>query len=523
MVDGAERTASCPVRPVCLRDRRWASQARTLAFLVLLAGVGTAQEADDSDRPARSRPPNIVFVMADDLGYGELGSYGQDKIRTPSLDRLAAEGMRLTQHIAGNAVCAPSRCVLMTGMHPGHAQVRNNKEVKPEGQMALTEGTVTLANAFGEHGYATGAFGKWGLGAPGSVGAPLPQGFDRFYGYNCQRVAHNYYPTSLWDDEQSVALDNPAFPAHDKLKENEDPDDAASYARFAGNDYAPDLISEQALAFVDAHKDEPFFLYWPTVVPHLALQVPEDSLAEYAELWDDVPYVGGKGYLPHASPRAAYAAMITRMDRDIGRLMDRIHELGLDEDTLFVFTSDNGPTYDRLGGSDSGFFDSAAGLRGLKGSLYEGGVRVPCIVRWPGVIEPGSTSDHLTGFEDWLPTLLELTGNGAVPEDVGIDGISFAPTLRGERQLPRPFLYREFSGYGGQQSVRLGDWKAIRRNLRKLESGEAPVTELYDLSLDPAEAHDISAEHPQVLRALREILDREHQQSAAFPMPALDG
>ena len=493
-----------------------------ITYFGLLLGETVAQQDHGPDSPDRIRPPNIVFVMADDLGYGELGSYGQDKIRTPVLDRLSSEGMRLTQHIAGNAVCAPSRCVLLTGMHPGHAQIRNNKEVKPEGQMALAEDTLTMGTAFGERGYTTGAFGKWGLGAPESDGAPLQQGFDRFYGYNCQRVAHNYYPTSLWDDESIVELDNPDFPAHDRLTESEHPDDLASYARFAGNDYGPDLITEQALAFVDAHRDEPFLLYWPTIVPHLALQVPEDSLAEYAELWDDPPYVGGKAYLPHPSPRAAYAAMITRMDRDVGRLMERIQELGLDEDTIFVFTSDNGPTYDRLGGSDSDFFSSAGGLRGLKGSLYEGGVRVPCIVRWPGVIEPGSHSDRLTGFEDWLPTLLELSGNDAIPGDSEIDGISFAPTLLGENQEPRSFLYREFSGYGGQQSIRSGDWKLISQNLRKLKSGAAPIPELYDLSTDSRESTNVAEEHPDVVDALVQIMVEQHRPSDAFPIAALD-
>jgi arylsulfatase A len=488
----------------------------------LFLGEAVAQQGHETDSPDRTQPPNIVFVMADDLGYGELGSYGQGKIRTPVLDRLASEGMSLTQHIAGNAVCAPSRCVLLTGLHPGHAQVRNNKEVKPEGQMALAEGTLTMGTAFGEHGYATGAFGKWGLGAPGSDGAPLQQGFDRFYGYNCQRVAHNYYPTSLWDDETVVELDNLDFPAHDRLTESEHPEDPSSYARFSGNDYAPDLITEEALDFIDAHRDEAFLLYWPTIVPHLALQVPEDSLAEYAGLWDDPPYVGGKAYLPHVSPRAAYAAMITRMDRDVGRLMKRIQELGLDDDTIFVFTSDNGPTYDRLGGSDSDFFESSGGLRGLKGSLYEGGVRVPCIVRWPGVIEPGTHSDRLTGFEDWLPTLLELSGNEAVSSEHEMDGISFASTLLGKSQESRPFLYREFSGYGGQQSVRRGDWKLIYRDLRKLKPGVAPAPELYDLSTDPGETENVAEEFPEVVAELAQIMTEQHQPNEAFPMAALD-
>ncbi len=471
----------------------------------------------------RGRPPNIVFVMADDLGWGELGCQGQGRIRTPRLDALAAEGVRLTRHVAGSPVCAPSRCVLLTGFHPGHAQVRDNREVKPEGQHPLEAGTPTIARALRDRGYATGAFGKWGLGPPGSEGDPLAQGFDRFYGYNCQRVAHNYHPTSLWDDDVAVPLDNPDFSAHDRLRDDEDGDDPASYARFRGDDYAPDLITEQALAFVRDHADEPFFLYWPTPVPHLALQVPEDSLEEYAGLWDDPPYPGGKGYLPHPSPRAAYAAMVTRMDRDVGRLLDLLDALGLADDTLVVFTSDNGPTYDRIGGSDSAFFDSAAGLRGLKGSILKGGVRVPCLVRWPGVVAPGTTSDRLTGFEDWLPTLLDVADVGTPADRPTTDGLSFLPTLRGEPMDARPFLYREFAGYGGQQAVWRGRWKAVRRGLRKLEAGDAPVTELYDLDADPSESTDVASAHPDVVAELESIMTREHEPEPDFPLPVLDG
>jgi len=487
-------------------------------------GVADAPEAGPGAADG-GRPPNIVFVLADDLGYGELGCYGQERIRTPRLDALAAEGLRFTRHVAGSPVCAPSRCVLLTGLHPGHAQVRDNREVKPEGQHPLEAGTPTIARALQTRGYATGAFGKWGLGPPGSEGDPLAQGFDRFYGYNCQRVAHNYHPTSLWDDDVAVPLDNPDFPAHDTLRDDEDPADPASYARFRGEDYAPDLITEQVLAFVRDHADEPFFLYWPTTVPHLALQVPEDSLGEYAGLWDDPPYPGGKGYLPQFAPRAAYAAMVTRMDRDVGRLLDLLDELDLAGDTLVVFTSDNGPTYDRIGGSDSGFFDSAAGMRGLKGSISEGGVRVPCVVRWPGVVAPGSVSDRLTGFEDWLPTLLDVADAGATSERdrPRTDGLSFVPLLRGEAMDERPFLYREFAGYGGQQAVWRGRWKAVRRDLRKLEAGDAPVTELHDLEADPAETTDVAAAHPEVVAELEALMAREHAPEPDFPLPVLDG
>ncbi len=470
--------------------------------------------SDGAAPPAR---PNVIFVLADDLGWAELGSYGQEKIRTPSLDRLAAEGVRFTQAYSGNAVCAPSRSVLMTGLHPGHTPIRDNHEVQPEGQAPLPAGTVTVAALLRRQGYVTAAMGKWGLGPPGSEGDPLRQGFDHFFGYNCQRHAHGYYPTYLWDDARRVPLDNPDVPAHQKLADGADPADPKSYAAYRGNVYAPDLTWERARAFIRENRDRPFFLHLPTTVPHLGLQPPEDSLAEYRGLWPDPPYRGDKGYVPQLTPRAAYAAMVTRMDREVGRILELVHALGLDERTIVVFTSDNGPTFD-VGGADSAFFRSAGPLRGLKGSLYEGGVRVPSIVRWTGHVPAGVVSDRVTGFEDWLPTLLELAGaERAVP--AGIDGISFAPTLLGQAQEPRPFLYREFPGYGGQQSVRVGDWKAFRQGLAKPGSVR---TELYDLKSDVGESHDVAAAHPDVVARMEAILSREHQRSPLFPLAAID-
>lgn len=496
-----------------------------------LAGLSVAAA------PPVDRKPNIVFILADDLGYGDLGCFGQKKIRTPHLDRMAAEGMKLTRHYAGNAVCAPSRCVLLTGKHPGHAFIRNNRGVeglvlprmgKPEveGDYPIPDETVTLAEVFKKLGYATGGFGKWGLGGPGSTGGPLNQGFDRWFGYNCQVVGHNFYPTYLWDNEKTIALNNPPFPAHDKLRPNEDPTRASTYKRFQGNDYSADLIADQALAFVRANKDRPFFLYCATTVPHVALQVPDDSLEEYLGLWDDPPYVGGKGYLPHFRPKAAYAAMITRMDRDIGRLSKLVEELGLDEDTLFVFSSDNGPLHGRhqgLAGTDCEFFDSAGGLRDGKGTLHEGGIRVPTVVRWKGRITPGAASEVLSGFEDWMPTLLELAGApGAAPED--IDGISIAPALLGKEQPARPFLYREFPSYGGQQSVHLGDWKGIRRNLMARGANARPglPIELYNLKTDRAETTDVAAQHPGIVAGIGKIMREQRVPSPDFPLPALD-
>ncbi len=486
-----------------------------LSLLFLGASLATVTAA--------TNPPNIIFFLADDLGYGDIGSYGQKKIHTPNLDRLAAEGMRFTQSYAGNAVCAPSRCVLMTGKHPGHAYVRDNKEVQPEGQAPLPADTVTLPKLLKANGYATGAFGKWGLGFPGSSGDPGKQGFDQFFGYNCQRQAHNYYPTNLWDNDRRVPLRNPDFSAHQKFPAGADTNSPASYARYSGKDYAPDLINEKSREFLRAHKDGPFFMFVPTTVPHLALQIPEDSLAEYAGQWPDPPYLGDHGFLPNRTPRATYAAMVTRMDREIGRLMDLVKELGLEENTIFIFASDNGPLYDQLGGTDTEFFNSNAGLRGRKGSLFEGGVRVPFIVRWKSHIKPGTTTDRVTGFEDCLPTFLELAGaKTATPKD--IDGISFASTLLGGKQPPRPFLYREFPAYGGQQSIRVGDWVALRQNLtvnKKNPKADLQI-QLYDLSTDPHQEHNIAQDHPDIVAKLGRRMRDQHTVSAEFPQPALD-
>jgi arylsulfatase A-like enzyme len=491
------------------------------AAAIMLTGLALGSLPGQAAEP--SRPPNVVFILADDLGYAELGCYGQKKIRTPRLDRMAAEGMRFTQHYSGSPVCAPSRCVFMTGKHPGHAIVRDNVSTPPEGQYPLPPDTITLPRPLQKAGYATGAFGKWGLGGPGSTGAPNKQGIDHFFGYLCQGKAHNFYPPYLWDNERKVPLDNPAMKLPDKLPAGADPADPASYRAYTGKQYSADLIFKEAREFLRHHKDRPFFLFVPTTIPHLALQVPEDSLAEYRGKWDDPPYPGGQGYLPQFAPRAAYAAMVTRMDREAGRIMDLVKELGLDEQTIFVFSSDNGPLDERYCGTDSEFFGSTGGLRAGKGSLYEGGFRVPCVVRWKGHIEPGTVSDRVTGFEDWLPTLLELTGKAkATPRD--LDGISFAPTLRGEKQPPRPFLYREFPSYGGQQSIRIGDWKGVRQNLMPRGKGRPQLKiELYDLAMDRSETHDVAADHPDIVKTIEQAFREQHTPSKDFAIPALDG
>ncbi len=471
--------------------------------------------------------PNIVFILADDLGWSELGSYGQTKIRTPRLDELAEQGMKFSRAYSGNAVCAPSRCVLLTGKHPGHAEVRNNRAMtrfgEKEGQHPIPAEEVTIAELLAKDGYKSGIFGKWGLGNMTSTGNPLKQGFDRFFGYNCQGVAHSYYPESLWSDDKIFPLENdPPVPGHGTLEKGADPNDPESYAMYKGSDYASDRINEQVLEFVKKNKDEPFFLYYPTIIPHLALHVPDEELEPYLKLgWNDPPFTRPKGgYTPHITPRAAYAAMITRMDRYIGNVLDLLKELKLDDNTIVVFTSDNGATY--LDDVDYAFFESVKPLRGLKGSLYEGGIRVPQIVRWPGKVEPGSESDFVTGFEDWLPTLHEIAGSKSrIPDTV--DGLSIVPTLLGKGQPQREFLYREFGAYGGQQSVLLGEkWKGIRQNILNKKSKAPLKIELYDLENDISETKDVSADHPEVVKQIEKLMKSERFPSETFKIGPLD-
>ncbi|MBL9158031.1 MAG: arylsulfatase [Verrucomicrobiales bacterium] len=473
--------------------------------------------------PAAEKP-NIIFILADDLGYRELGCYGQEKIKTPRIDALAATGMKFTRAYSGNAVCAPSRCVLMTGKHPGHATVRDNASVEPEGQHPLFATDVTIAERLKAQGYACGAFGKWGLGNTWSDGNPNRQGFDRFFGYNCQAHAHSYYPATLWSDGELFPLKNdPPVPGHEGLAPGADPNDPRSYDRFKGQDYAPDRIHEQALKFLRENRDGPFFLYYPNVIPHVALHIPDAELEPYLAMqWNDPPFTRPKGgYTPHFTPRAAYAAMISKLDTQVGEVVDLVSELGQTENTIIIFTSDNGATHlkDEV---DYEFFQSVGELRGLKGELYEGGIRVPQIAAWPGKIPAGTTSDRVTGFEDWTPTLLELAGL-PVPAPGEIDGISLAATLSGEKQEPRPFLYREFPSYGGQQAVWLGQrWKGIRTNLKKKGVKPDLTVQLYDLEADPSEKEDVAAANPEVVKEIEALMKSERVVSEAFPFPALD-
>ncbi|GHU98622.1 arylsulfatase [Bacteroidia bacterium] len=444
---------------------------------------------------------NVIYIMADDLGYGDLGFTGQSRFETPNIDRLRAEGMLLTEHYSGCTVSAPSRCALMTGLHTGHCFIRGNLEIGAEGQLPLPGGTYTMARMFEQAGYATGAFGKWGLGYPGSEGDPVNQGFDEFFGYNCQRQAHRYYPTHLWRNRDSVILHG-----------------NAGYAR---GDYAPDLIQAQALRFIADNRNKPFFLYLAIVQPHAELLAPEDSLMErYRGRFDEQPYLARAGgdygpgmtvidYCSQSEPYATFAAMVGRIDRYVGEVMAELRRLGLDRNTLVVFTSDNGPH--REGGANPDYFDSYGPFRGVKRDLYEGGIHLPLVVRAPGMVEAGSSSDHICAGWDMLPTMAELAG---VELPGPTDGISILPTLTGKgAQGEHPYLYWEFHELGGRVAVRMGRWKGVMLNVSEREKA---TFELYDLSVDRHEDHNVAVEHPEVVQKIKEIMRTARTPSEVF-------
>lgn len=429
---------------------------------------------------APRRKPNIIWIMADDLGRNDLGCYGQKIIRTPNVDRLAKEGTLFTDAYAGCTVCAPSRSVLMTGLHMGHTSVRSN----PGGVPLLPE-DVTVAEVLKTAGYATGHFGKWGLGDIGSEGVPWKQGFDSFFGYLNQVHAHWYYPPFLYDNDKEVRL-----PGNEKGKRTT---------------YSHDVIADKALDFVRKHKGEPFFLYFSPTIPHLELLVPEDSMRQYrGKIPEPKPYVtANKHYADQPEPRTAYAGMVSRLDRDVGRLMALLKELNLERDTVVFFTSDNGGAT-RLFMDD--YFNSFGPFRGHKQNLYEGGIRVPMIARWPGKIPAGKSSSFPWAFWDFLPTAAELAGANCPS---GLDGVSVLPALQGRTQKPHEFLYWELPRYNAKtgefadeipmQAARMGEWKAVRPKPNA-------AIELYNLRTDPGEAKNVAAENPQILARLENYL-----------------
>jgi len=458
---------------------------RRAALTGLVCALAAVATLTSRAQPAR---PNFIVVQADDLGYGDLSVYGQSRFQTPSLDRLAREGIRFTQYYAGSTVCAPSRAALMTGLHTGHGWIRGN------GEIPLREQDRTVAMALQQAGYRTAVVGKWGLGVVGSAGQPDKKGFEYAFGFLDHRHAHRQFTDHLYRNAQVIATD-------------------------VNGDYANDLFTREALQFIERPDARPFFLYLNYTVPHAELRVPEDSLAPFAGRFPEKPFVNAAadgratgpdnislGYRSQPQPHAAFAAMITRMDRDIGRIVDLVHGRGLDARTLILFISDNGPHEE--GGGDPAFFKSSGGLRGIKRDLYEGGIRVPMIARWTGSIPAGRTSDHPSAHWDIYPTLVDIAGTQPPP---GLDGVSIQRALRGQRQPEHDFLYWEFHERGFQQAVRMGSWKAVR--LAK----DKPL-ELYDLASDPYEQHDLSAGQPAIVAKIEAYLKTARTDSENWPI-----
>lgn len=514
-------------------DRKLLMTGLALGFTAMAGGQSAqAQEpARQQDTAQNGKRPNVVFILADDLGYGDVGCYGQERFDTPNIDSLAAQGMRFTRCYSGTTVSAPSRACLLTGLHSGHAPVRGNIETPPEGQYPLPE-MENIFLAFKEKGYKTGAFGKWGLGAPGTTGDPARQGIDEFFGYNCQLLAHNYYPDHLWENDRKIILEDNADGGF--------------------GTYSQDLINEKALEFIDRNADRPFFLFLPYVLPHAELLVPKDSiLAKFSGMYPETPYKGCDsgpafrkgGYCSQPEPRATFAAMVYRLDMYVGQVVAKLRENGLLGNTLIIFASDNGPH--KEGGADPDFFDSNGIFRGYKRDLYEGGIRVPFIAAWEGVIEPDSESGHVMAFWDLSPTfrqlLSETAGDTRNDTEAGTessrqsgtavsrtDGISILPVLTGRgHQEEHDWLYFEFQEEGGKQAVISGNMKLIRL---KASSGEDSVWELYDLENDPSETVNLllpdnektkgkeAAGYRRIAKNLRSIMKREHVPDPAWPL-----
>ncbi|QDT65509.1 Arylsulfatase [Calycomorphotria hydatis] len=469
---------------------------RIFACLMLSLGFLLPTTAGAADKP------NIIFILADDLGFGDLGCYGSELIQTPHLDQMAAEGMRFRNFYAGATVCAPSRCVLMTGKHTGRGTVRGNsrKEIQ-----TLTDEDVTVAERLKDAGYATALCGKWGLGEVALAGNPNKQGFDYFYGYLNQRHAHNYYPPFLRRNSEKVMLNNTPHPDWNNTRAEKGSDnDGAGYS-IEKNDYSHDLIMQEATAWIDKHYQEPFFLYLSLTIPH-ANNEANRGLRNGQEVPDYGPYTD-KDW---ADPDKGQAAMITRMDADVGRLFDQLAKLGIDQNTLVIFTSDNGPH--KEGGNSLELFNPGGPLRGIKRDLYEGGIRVPCIARWPGKIAENSITDHISYFGDFMATACELA-DVPVPDD-DLQSISFVPTLLGKGNQPEhDYLYWEFFEQGGRQAVRFGNWKAVRQ-----PGFDGPI-ELYDLSSDIGEANNIADEHPELVERASKMMAEAHVDHENWPAP----
>ena len=501
----------------------------TIVFLCFLFLINNA--CDVSDKTQR---PNIIYILADDLGYGEIGAFGQKLIETPNIDNLANSGMIFTNHYSGAPVCAPARSVLLTGRHSGNTHIRANGEWSErgnvwsfkamfedpylEGQRPLLDSITTVAQVLHDNGYKTGMVGKWGLGAPLTNSVPNKKGFDFFYGYNCQRQAHTYYPTHLWKNETRDLLDNYIVTKQEGLGDL-DPNKSESYSKYNQNDYAPTLMHNEALNFISRHQDSPFFLYYASPIPHLPLQAPIKWVDYYQKKFGkETPYTG-KSYYPNKTPRATYAAMISYLDEQVGELVEKLKEINQLENTLIIFTSDNGPTW--VDHVDYKFFNSTGKFvnsrKTMKGSVSEGGIRVPMIVSWPKKIKPGSKSNHISAFYDFFETACDVAG---IKNNVETDGISFYPEMIGEVQAKHDYLYWEYPASSGLQAIRMGNWKGVKNNLFKNPS----KLKLFDLLSDEKELNDVSLKNPEIVNELEQKLIEAHSTPylKQFIIPSLE-
>lgn len=463
--------------------------------ILCLLGCESKQTQFSQNTP---RKPNIIYILADDMGYGDMELTGQEKFKTPNLNRLIESGVFFSRHYSGSAVCAPSRSSLLTGLHTGHTSIRKNTQLEPAGQEPLESSAITVAEILKENGYVTGAYGKWGLGMPNSEGGPLNQGFDSFFGYHCQRLAHNYYPYHLWNNRSKEILEGNV-----NSKEGT---------------YAPDLIHQKAMEYIQKNRDTTFFLYYPSIIPHAELKIPK----EYAEqvegrFQNEIPYVGidegpkfkNGGYGSQEKPRTTFTAMLKLLDQQVGDIINQLSKEGILDNTIIMFSSDNGPHLE--GGADPEFFNSNSHLRGYKRDFYEGGIRVPFVVSWPRRIKGSRISNHPSAFWDVLPTICDIIGTEC-PE--GMDGISFLPELAGEPQEKHDHLYWEFHKNGGKQAVLVNEWKGIRLDMGN--EPNAPI-ELYNLSLDPSEQRNLAKEYPNMVNIIDSIMQQEHSKSNRFP------
>ena len=463
------------------------------AFIVLILSINLI--TTNGQQKPLSKKLNIILILADDLGYGDVGCYGQQKIETPNIDSLAAMGVRFTNFYSGSSVCAPARCSFMTGLHTGHTAIRGNVMIKPEGQFPLPDSIITISMLLQQNGYITAAFGKWSLGFITSSGDPQKKGFDEFYGYNCQTLAHNYYPDHLWQNHHRIDL----------------PGNLVSDSA-----YSADMIHQEAMKFLKSKKDKPFFLYLPYTLPHADVIAPHDKVYEYYVSKFHEPTApiqkGNDGEKHHfdSHPHAAYAAMVSRLDKYVGEIMRTLRETGLEENTILIFTSDNGPHKEN--GGDPVFFNGSGGLKGIKRDLYEGGIREPFIVYKKGMIQGGTINSMPAILYDLYPTFLEMAGISSKSQ---VDGQSLVPSLLGKQQPEHKYLYWELHESGGKQAIRMNNWKAIKLDVTH---NARPLLELYNLEDDPGEQNNIAFKHPEVVRKMEEIMIEAHQPNKSWPL-----